>query len=735
MFSPAAGYWIRPARSDDEDLEALRIIGHCLYNYPVEELAKSRTRDNLADNWHLRCAKRSGETMLLTRKGLADDKHVIVGATRITPDPSGDRDPETDDVVNWSITAIMPDHRGKGLSKPLREAAIKATKKLIIKSRVDADNPASWRVAEKMGYQHEKDDGKERIYSLRITPRRKVAACAQIAQSLIKYAVRLMAPGGAAKLRGLLGRRGPRSGAQEAGIRPAGANQALPDSVVNAFKPGQAPNQALAGGNWRMPRDIEAALRRQNVPASTFRDALAARFGTAGAQQLRGRGTESILWDLPDDRVLKLMPGPVRKPTTEAELPVHETGEIDIDGRGTGVHYVIEPRAQTESMITPEEQARVLQMLRDAKLDPWDAAGADKRHQFGYYQGRPVLVDRGAVSKVAMLDLLLWGLAKEADFDNPRTLDADIDQGQAPAGAQAVVEGDEDDEDHTMSGMKQAEKIDYEENPVLREKRIRNRGDHDKPTEFGFNDQAVSNTKQTLSRTEAAMRGGRKGDDAQEKMAMQVPDELLKTAIFPGPSLADAKMPSTSEMLANLGKKLVTGPVGKGALIGGSAMGLGRLLFGDSTKPWYQRLLSGAGKGALLGAGGGALYGTGSLVGGAEGRDAEKAHARELLQNYFDKGMSPEWRQAVKKMIDQRYGLNKTGSDDMYDVPDELIKVGRDHHDDGVPEKGVTKSQKVPDGGEQNQTSSDGPNAYTKVLVEAGGEVPDELVEDAVTAA
>ena len=176
MLVPAPGYLIRPAASDEEDLEALRIIGHCLYSYPLDELQLSRTRDDLADKFYLRCAKRPGETTLLMHKDLDHGGYEIVGATRITPDPAGDIDPETEDLINWSITCIMPGHRGKGLSTPLREFALANTRASIIKSRVAKDNEASWRVAEKTGYTFEKLDGKDKVYVLRITKQRKAAA-------------------------------------------------------------------------------------------------------------------------------------------------------------------------------------------------------------------------------------------------------------------------------------------------------------------------------------------------------------------------------------------------------------------------------------------------------------------------------------------------------------------------------------------------------------------------------
>lgn len=527
MFSPAAGYLIRPARSDDEDLEALRIFGHCLYHYPMEDLAKSRTRDSLADTWHLRCAKRPGETMLLTRKGLNDDGHTIVGATRITPDPNGDRD-DAGEPVNWSITCIMPDHRGKGLSKALREAAIAATKVRTIRSRVKADNPKSWRVAEKMGYQHERDDGKERIYVLKLDKQRKTAA---------EEVVRL---------------------------------------ISEECKP--------VGGD------------------------------------------------------------------------------------------VIQ-RTRTELLRT----------------------------------GQPAQGE----GKVAMQ---IWGLGKAADFDRPRTTDPSVD---AHRELNAVTAGPTHDSgaqrpERTMSAMKTAG--DYPDQPLRREQRIRNRGDHDRPTEPNEADYREVELVRDASRAEAAVRGGREGDEAQEKVAMLIPDDLIKTA-------------GVGDTLKSV---FWDNPVGRGATIGAGTGGILSLLFGKDG-PWHERLAGGVGEGALLGAGGGALYGVGDISGRATGREAEKAKAKELLDAYFDPGGSPAWREGVRQGINQRYGLNKTGSDMSYDIPDDLIKTAKTDHAAGVPEKGVTKGQKVPDGGEPSYSSSEGPNAYTKQLVEVGGDIPDELVEDAIT--
>jgi len=601
MFSPAPGYLIRPAVNDDEDLEALRIIGHCLYHYPMAELAKSQTRDNLANDWYLRCAKRPGETMLLTRKGLKDDKHAIVGATRITPDPSGDRDPDTGEVINWSLTAILPDHRGKGLSKPLREAAIAATEAQTIKSRVEKDNPKSWRVAEKMGYQHEKDDGKDRIYTLKITKQRKTAA---------------------AKI-----------------VEASGQTKAA---------------------------------------------------------------------DYDDPR------------TTDPSLDVHrEVNNLE------------------------------------AELE---RAGNAKHKQPPASPARP---------------------------------------------------GDNDQRD-MMQLMKAA--IDYEENPVLREKRIRNRGDHDRPTEFGFDDEEIADIKRDLSRTEAAMRGGRKGDEAQEKLAMMVPYELIK--LSNAESFID--MDSLGGGLADY-----LSPVGWGGSRAGRASMLAKSIGEDPgfnvSNPGTSHLLGTLGGvvgGAGIGAGIGALAGNagvGAGIGGAVGSLAiplllaklRRKKMEDISAGYdeaeedgtTDKTVEPSEhgflgkllfpfsrayrsgeRSAYKKMrdpdadtyttADQTFNtlghipyaslLNIPGGalhnfaieDDVnrerrarkreqiqekqamsYDVPDELIKFAMVDHCAGVPEKGTTKGQKVPDGGDDGYASADGPNAYTKNLIVAGGDVPDDLIE------
>jgi len=166
------GYVVRVAENDDEDMEALRIFGHCLYGYPMDELKHSRTREDLADKWNLRMAKRPWTTTVALKDG------EVIGASRVTSDHTGEIDKETGTKVHWTVTSIMPEHRGHGISTPLRRAVLDALdtdKVRVVKSRVAKDNPKSWKVAEKLGYQHEKDDGKERIYKLRLTPK---AICA-----------------------------------------------------------------------------------------------------------------------------------------------------------------------------------------------------------------------------------------------------------------------------------------------------------------------------------------------------------------------------------------------------------------------------------------------------------------------------------------------------------------------------------------------------------------------------
>lgn len=161
------GYQVRPARGDAEDMEVIRIIGNGLYDYPMEELRKIQDREGLAvPPYHLRLARRPGTTVVLI-----GPCGSIVGGSRVTSDPDKNRDPDTGALEHWSTTAILPDHRGKGMSSKLREAVLLMSPATVIRSRVKEDNPASWKLAERLGYEFEGSENGERMYRLRRSPK------------------------------------------------------------------------------------------------------------------------------------------------------------------------------------------------------------------------------------------------------------------------------------------------------------------------------------------------------------------------------------------------------------------------------------------------------------------------------------------------------------------------------------------------------------------------------------
>lgn len=154
-------YTLRPARGPDEDLAAIRLFGHGLYGWDPADLATATTREDLANRFGLRMALREGHTVVVDHDG------EVVAASRITPSPWDIHDPETGELEHWETVAVHPDHRGKGLSEPLRREALATSEAKVVKSRIKDGNPKSWRVAEKLGFIRTDDDGPERIYVMR----------------------------------------------------------------------------------------------------------------------------------------------------------------------------------------------------------------------------------------------------------------------------------------------------------------------------------------------------------------------------------------------------------------------------------------------------------------------------------------------------------------------------------------------------------------------------------------
>jgi GNAT superfamily N-acetyltransferase len=162
-------YKIRPAASPDEDLEAIRLFGNGIYDMPLDKLAEVRTPQGMAA-LGLRMAKRAGHTVVAE-----GPRGCIAGAARITPSPMNIVDPETNEIEHWETVAVHPDHRGRGLSLPLRKAALDTSDAVVIKSRIRDDNPKSWHVAEKLGFKPHDRDGVERIYIMRRPHLKKTA--------------------------------------------------------------------------------------------------------------------------------------------------------------------------------------------------------------------------------------------------------------------------------------------------------------------------------------------------------------------------------------------------------------------------------------------------------------------------------------------------------------------------------------------------------------------------------
>jgi len=118
----------------------------------------------------------------------------------------------------------------------------------------------------------------------------------------------------------------------------------------------------------------------------------------------------------------------------------------------------------------------------------------------------------GDSTMTIMLPNFIRDMRKAADFDSPRTLDIDKDA--------ARTNPDVDDTEDELVIKQGADKIDYEERPFRREKAIRSKN----PRTFSTQNQPTPEDEagqliRTLSEVESKARGGRLGDDIQEKFA------------------------------------------------------------------------------------------------------------------------------------------------------------------------------------------------------------------------